>query len=95
MLATNQQNCDEWHIPDNFRWLEGDCTRLVLGAIRARNTVTGEEKRNRNRDRVMRAIADVFRQFWPLAGVSFALLATVAWVGFLGYGLSRLGVLPF
>ena len=43
----------------------------------------------------MSAICRVFYRVWPIAGVSLALLVTAAWVGFLGYGLSRLSVLPF
>jgi len=43
----------------------------------------------------MTAIVNAFHRVWPLVGVATAVLITVAWMGLLGYGLSRLGVLPF
>ena len=43
----------------------------------------------------MNAILKYLRRVPPLAGVIFGLLVTTAWIGFLGYGLSKLGVLPF
>jgi len=38
----------------------------------------------------IRTILAPLRSAWPLAGVTVALVATVAWVGLLGYGLSKL-----
>jgi hypothetical protein len=32
----------------------------------------------------------LFYRIWLLAGLSFGLIATLAWSGFLGYGLFRL-----
>jgi hypothetical protein len=43
----------------------------------------------------MSTIVNAFQRVWPIAAVSFAVVVTVAWIGFLGYGLARLGVLPF
>jgi hypothetical protein len=43
----------------------------------------------------MSTIVSAFQRVWPIAGVSLALIVTVAWIGFLGYGLARLGILPF
>ena len=31
-----------------------------------------------------------FKDVLPLAGIAFALVVTVAWMGLLGYGLSKL-----
>jgi hypothetical protein len=32
----------------------------------------------------------LFHRSWPLAGLVIATLVTLAWIGFLGYGLFRL-----
>ena len=31
-----------------------------------------------------------FRRIWPVAGLGFALIVNVAWMGFLGFGLFKL-----
>ena len=31
-----------------------------------------------------------FRRIWPVAGLGFALIVNVAWIGFLGFGLFKL-----
>ena len=38
----------------------------------------------------IRTILASLRSAWPLEGVTVALITTVAWVGLLGYGLSKL-----
>jgi hypothetical protein len=43
----------------------------------------------------MSTIVSAFQRLWPIAGVSFAFIVTIAWIGLLGYGLARLGLLPF
>ena len=40
-------------------------------------------------------ILEHFRRAWPLVSLALALLATVASMILLGYGLSELRVLPF
>jgi hypothetical protein len=43
----------------------------------------------------MRTVVNAFRHNWPAAGVVFALVVNVAWMGLLGYGVFKLGLWVF
>jgi hypothetical protein len=49
----------------------------------------------RRRTAAMSTIVNAFQRVWPIAAISVAFIVTVAWIGLLGYGLARLGILPF
>ncbi len=38
-------------------------------------------------------MVQVFNRVWPIIGLAAGLLVTAAWIGVLGYGLLKLGVL--